>query len=314
LVADPVLVGQTNYIRHYLSAGPARFDAVLQGKEAAGSTWTGLDELLETSQALTQVLGDAEDWTIPITPPDDVPELIMSVEESDLCFAKLDGLSGEERVTIGEEGTGIRGPVSDSRPGLGPATALVQEMLAERAVDTPALLKVFFPGLDLVAEPKTTNGHTLRQVPAANDVGNDQRLDDCQSPSRGCPNCGVKGDRTHSKDTCPARNKDCFSCGIRGHYGRMCRKSKGQLAIGTHAPEKPWQKKASAHEGCPWCGTLGRRKVHLPDACPAQGKDCFNCGIEGHFGRLCRKKKETPVDDADTVRAPMETLDPAGGI
>ena len=54
--------------------------------------------------------------------------------------------------------------------------------------------------------------------------------------------------------------------------------------------------------------------MHLHDTCPVQGKDCFNCGIEGHFGRLCRKKKETPVDDADTVRAPMETLDPAGGI
>ena len=134
--------------------------------------------------------GDAEDRSIPITPPDDMPELIMSVEESDLCFAKLDGRSGEERVMTGEEGTGIRGPVSDSRPGSGPATALVpiledwvgQDMPAERAVDTPALLRVFFPGLDLVAEPKTMNGHTLRQLPAANDVGNDQRLEDRQSP------------------------------------------------------------------------------------------------------------------------------------
>ena len=137
-----------------LSAGPAGFDAVLQGREAAGCTRTGLDELLETSGALTQVLGDAEDRTIPITPPDDVSELIMSVEESDLGFAKLEGRSGEERVMTGEEGTGIRGPVSDSRPGSGLATALVpiledqdgQDMPAERAVDTLALLKVFFPG------------------------------------------------------------------------------------------------------------------------------------------------------------------------
>ena len=203
-----------------------------------------MDELSETSEALTQALGDAEDRTTLIIPPDDVLELIMSVEESDLGFAKLDGRSGEERVMTGEEGTGIRGPVSDSRHGSGPATALVpiledwvgQDMPAEGAVDTPALLRVFFPGLDLV-EPKTMNGHNLRQLPAANDVGNDQQLDDCQSPSRGCPNCGVKGDRTHSKDTCTARNKDCFNCGIRGHYGRVCRKLKGQLAMGTHTLE-----------------------------------------------------------------------------
>ena len=113
-----------------------------------------MDELSETSEALTQALGDAEDRTTLIIPPDDVLELIMSVEESDLCFAKLDGRSGEERVMTGEEGTGIRGPVSDSRPGSGLATALVpiledqdgQDMPAERAVDTLALLKVFFPG------------------------------------------------------------------------------------------------------------------------------------------------------------------------
>jgi hypothetical protein len=53
--------------------------------------------------------------------------------------------------------------------------------------------------------------------------------------------------------------------------------------------------------------------VHLHDTCPVQGKDCFNCGIEGHFGRVCRKKKEAPVDGTDTVRLPMETLDPGNG-
>ena len=64
-------------------------------------------------------------------------------------------------MTTGERGIGNRGPVSDSSLGLGPV------MTAKEAADTPALLKVFFPGLDLVTEPKTTNGHTSRQLPVA---------------------------------------------------------------------------------------------------------------------------------------------------
>jgi hypothetical protein len=139
-----------------LLAGPAGSDVTLQEKETADSTLTGLDGLLETSEALTQELGDAEDWTKPTIHPDDVPVLILSAEESDLCFTELDGHLKEERVTTGEEGIGNKGPVSDSNLGLGPV------MTAKEAADTPALLKVFFPGLDLVKEPKTMNGHTSR--------------------------------------------------------------------------------------------------------------------------------------------------------
>ena len=69
-------------------------------------------------------------------------------------------------MTTGERGIGNRGPVSDSSLGLGPV------MTAKEAADTPALLKVFFPGLDLVEEPKTTNGQTLWHLPVANNVGN----------------------------------------------------------------------------------------------------------------------------------------------
>jgi hypothetical protein len=46
-----------------LLAGPAGSDVILQEKETANSTLTGLDGLLETSEALTKELGDAEDWT-----------------------------------------------------------------------------------------------------------------------------------------------------------------------------------------------------------------------------------------------------------
>jgi hypothetical protein len=69
-------------------------------------------------------------------------------------------------------------------------------------------------------------GHTLRQLTVAEDVGNDQQMNDRRSPSRNCPNCGAEGDKTHGKDTCPAGNKDCFSFGTRGHYGRVCGKEK----------------------------------------------------------------------------------------
>ena len=82
-----------------LSAGPAGSDKPLQGKEVTGSTLTQLDELFETSKALTQVLGDAEDRTVLINPPEDISELITSVEESDLGFAKQDGCPGKDRVT-----------------------------------------------------------------------------------------------------------------------------------------------------------------------------------------------------------------------
>jgi hypothetical protein len=298
-----------------LSIGPAGYDAVLLGTEVVGSTRTGSDEHLETSEALTQAWGDAEIRRI--TSPDDVPEPIMSVEESDPSFANLDGRSGEERVMTGEEGIGIRGLVSDSRYGLGPARASAptledrvrQGRPTKRAVDIPALMEVSFPGLGPVEEPRVMNGHTRRQLLAANNVGSGQRLDDCRSPSRDCPNCGAKGEKTHNKDTCPARNKVCFSCGIQGHYGRMCGKKKGlALVKGMYAPEKLQRKKASAHERCPWCGTMGA-KIHLRDACPAQGKDCFNCGMEGHFGRVCMMRKEAPVGNADTGRTPRETLD-----
>jgi hypothetical protein len=160
-----------------LSTDHAGSDTALRGREAVGSTRTGLVGLLETSEALTQDVGVAEDRTIPMTPPDDVPELIVSSEESDSSFAKPDGHLKEEQVTRGEEDIGNRGPVSDSGLGLSPT------MAAREAADTPALPKVFFPGLVLVTEPKAMNGHTLRQLPVAEDVGSDQRLDDRQSPS-----------------------------------------------------------------------------------------------------------------------------------
>jgi hypothetical protein len=123
-----------------LLAGPAGSDVVLKEKETANSTLTGLDGLLETSEALTQELGDAEDRTKPTIHPDDVPELIVSAEESDLRFAESDGHLKEEPVTRGEEGIGNRGPVSDSGLGLSPM------MASREAADTPALPKVFFSG------------------------------------------------------------------------------------------------------------------------------------------------------------------------
>ena len=84
-----------------LSTGPSGSDVVLQVTEATTNTLTGLDEILETCETLTQVVGDAEERAEPTFYPDDVPELIMSVEESDLRFAKLDDCLDEDRVTLG---------------------------------------------------------------------------------------------------------------------------------------------------------------------------------------------------------------------
>jgi hypothetical protein len=47
--------------------------------------------------------------------------------------------------------------------------------------------------------------------------GKDRQSNDRQSSLDACANCGVKGDKMHSKDTCPAKNKDYFNCGIIGH-------------------------------------------------------------------------------------------------
>ena len=44
----------------------------------------------------------------------------------------------------------------------------------------------------------------------------------------------------------------------------------------------------SSTQCCRGCGAYGD-KMHERHACPAANKSCFNCGIDGHFGRMCRK-------------------------
>ena len=87
-----------------LSTDPAGIDVMLQVGEVANNTQIGLDETLKTCETLTQVVGDAEEQAEPTFYPDDVSELIMSAEESDLCFAKADDHLDEDSVMLG--GTG----------------------------------------------------------------------------------------------------------------------------------------------------------------------------------------------------------------
>jgi hypothetical protein len=35
--------------------------------------------------------------------------------------------------------------------------------------------------------------------------------------------------------------------------------------------------------------------MHNKDTCPARNKDCFNCGVIGHYGRMCRKEKKSEI-------------------
>ena len=92
-----------------LSTDPAGIDLVLQVAEAATNTQIGLDETLKTCETLTQVVGDAEEQAEPTIYLDDVSELIMYAEESDLCLAEPDDQLDEDRVMLG--GTG---QISDS--------------------------------------------------------------------------------------------------------------------------------------------------------------------------------------------------------
>ena len=114
-----------------LVTDPAGFDVLLQVAEAATSltsTQTGFDRTVKAYETLTQDVGDAEEWAELMFHPEDVSEIVMSAEESDLYFAKPDDLLGEDWVMLGEQGrsTKTRGDV-----------------------DTPNLLKVLFRGLDL---------------------------------------------------------------------------------------------------------------------------------------------------------------------
>ena len=111
-----------------LVTDPAGFDVLLQVAEAATSltsTQTGFDRTVKAYETLTQDVGDAEEWAELMFHPEDVSEIVMSAEESDLYFAKPDDLLGEDRVMLGEQGK-------------------EHKVKTRGDVDTPNLLKVLF--------------------------------------------------------------------------------------------------------------------------------------------------------------------------
>ena len=58
--------------------------------EAGTNTQTGLNNMGETDETLTQNVEDAEELAELTHHPDDVSEIFMSAEESDLCFKEPD--------------------------------------------------------------------------------------------------------------------------------------------------------------------------------------------------------------------------------
>jgi hypothetical protein len=149
-----------------LATGPAGPDVILQVTEATTDTLTSLDETLETCRTLTQVGGDAEEQAEPMFYPDDVPELILSVEASDLRFARPDDRLDEDRETLRRKVGVHREKILDSDlesgpiPGLNPAPTNLGELErpTREEVDTPTLLKVLFPSLDPSQEPAVRCG------------------------------------------------------------------------------------------------------------------------------------------------------------
>ena len=117
-------------------------------------------------------MGDAEEQAEPMFYPDDVPELILSVEASDLRFAGPDDRLDEDRVTLRGKVGEHRGQILDSDlesglvPSLNPAPTNLGEleMPTGEDVDTPALLKVLFPSLDPSQELESRCGHS-RSIP-----------------------------------------------------------------------------------------------------------------------------------------------------
>jgi hypothetical protein len=77
---------------------PDGFDVVLQMAEAATNTQTGLDETGDVPDGME----DTEERAELMLHPDDVTKIVMSAEESDLCFHKPDDHLGEDRVMLGE--------------------------------------------------------------------------------------------------------------------------------------------------------------------------------------------------------------------
>ena len=68
---------------------PAGTGVVLQGVEAATSTKIMLKQTSETCKTLTKVVVDAAEQTEATFHPDDGSQLVMSLEGSNLNFAKI---------------------------------------------------------------------------------------------------------------------------------------------------------------------------------------------------------------------------------
>ena len=68
---------------------------------AANDARITLDEHLRTLGILTHTMGDVDEQAKSMLDPEEVFEIIMPIEASDLDFAESDGHLGKEEMTIG---------------------------------------------------------------------------------------------------------------------------------------------------------------------------------------------------------------------
>ena len=77
-------------------------------------------------------------------------------------------------------------------------------------------------------------------------------------------------------------------------YNRESTESIRKTSDYKHQIKENWKQdrqtndRRSPIDECQGCGAQ-RDKMHNRDKCPAANRECYNCDIKGHFGRVCKK-------------------------